>query len=398
MSKRRAIILSVIVEGLSQAETARLYQVSESTVSRLISRYRTEGDAAFHPRSPRPKNSPTQLDTAATQLIVNLRVNLTKQGLDAGPNTIQWHLRTYDGIDVSVSTIRRRLLAAGLITPAPKKRPKTSYMRFEAELPNETWQSDFTHIWLADGTDTETITWLDDHSRKALHVSCHRRITGNIVVDTFDETAGNNGFPASVLTDNGLVYTVRFSGYPGGRNQLETRLAELGIKQKHTRPNHPTTTGKVERFQQTMKKWLTARPPANTIGDLQRLVDEFVETYNQQRPHTSLGKVTPAVAYKRLPKDFPHDEGAGNHYRIRHDIGRRESFGVPDRHSFTPASRPDASHHGVAKTQTNPRHPDHRRPRHRVVNKTTGELLRRLTLNTNIGYQPLFKKSKGPNP
>ncbi len=392
MSKRRAIILSVTVEGLSQAETARLFDVSESTVSRLIARYRAEGNAAFEPKSRRPKSSPTRVDDIVTELTVNLRVDLTKQGLDAGPITIQWHLKRHHDITVSVSTIRRRLLAAGLIEPAPKKRPKTSYMRFEAELPNETWQSDFTHIYLADGSDTETITWLDDHSRKAFHVSVHRRVTGKIVVDTFDQTAETNGFPASVLTDNGLVYTARFAGFRGGRNALETRLAELGIKQKHTRPSHPTTTGKVERFQQTMKKWLTARPPAQTMGELQRLIDEFVEIYNHQRPHTSLGNVTPAVAYKRLPKDFPHDEGAGNHYRIRHDIvdptgtvslrraGRMHHIMVSRKHKRTPVILiiDDLDI--------------------RVVNKTTGELLRRLTLDTNIGYQPLFKKSKGPNP
>ena len=392
MSKRRAIILSVIVEGLSQAETARLFAVSESTVSRYVARYRTEGNLAFEPKTRRPETSPTRLADDVTNQILAYRVDLTKQGLDAGPITIQWHLQRHHRLEVSISTIRRKLLAAGLIEPAPKKRPKTAYLRFEAELPNETWQSDFTHIYLADGSDTETITWIDDHSRKALHVSVHRRVTGNIVVDTFDQTAENNGFPASVLTDNGLVYTARFAGFRGGRNALETRLADLGIKQKHTRPSHPTTTGKVERFQQTMKKWVTARPSARTIDELQLLVDEFVEIYNNDRPHTSLGKVTPTVAYKRLPKDEPHDEGAGNHYRIRHDI--------VDPTGTVSLRRAGKMHHIMVSRK-------HKRTPVilviddldiRVVNKTTGELLRRLTLDTNIGYQPLFKKSKGPNP
>ena len=387
MSKRRLVITAVVIEGRTHAEVAAEYGISRSWVTRLVARYHAEGDAAFQPKSRRPKSSPSRLADVMNEQIVNLRVDLTKQGLDAGPITIQWHLNHHHGIDVSVSTIRRRLLAAGLIEPEPKKRPKNTYMRFEAELPNETWQSDFTHIWLADGTDTETITWLDDHSRKALHVSVHRRITGNIVRDTFDKTAEIYGFPASVLTDNGLVYTVRFAGYPGGRNQIETRLAELGIKQKHTRPNHPTTTGKVERFQQTMKKWITARPPAHTISSLQQLVDEFVEIYNFQRPHTSLGKVTPDVAYRRLPKDQPHDEGAGPHYRIRHDIvdptgtvslrraGRMHHIMVSRKHKRTPVILV------IDDLDI------------RVVNKTTGELLRHLKLNPEIGYQPLNPKT-----
>lgn len=387
MSKRRLVITAVVVEGRTHAEVAADYGVSRSWVTRLVGRYRVEGDAAFEPRSRRPISSPTRLAGVVNQQIVNLRVQLTADGLDAGPVTIQWHLKHHHQISVSVSTIRRRLLAAGLVTPNPKKRPKTSYLRFEAELPNETWQSDFTHIYLADGSDTETISWLDDHSRYALHVSVHRRVTGNIVTDTFNKTAENNGFPASVLTDNGMVYTTRFSGGRGGRNSLETQLVELGITQKHTRPNHPTTTGKIERFQQTMKKWVTARPPASTINELQKLVDEFVQIYNDHRPHTSLGKVTPAVAYRRLPKDQPHDQKAEPHYRIRHDIVDPTG---------TVSLRRAGNIHHVMIGRAHKRTPviliiadlDIR-----VVNKTTGELLRHLKLNPQIGYQPLHPKT-----
>lgn len=152
-----------------------------------------------------------------------------------------------------MSTIRKRLIAAGLVVPEPKKRPKSTYTRFEAELPNECWQSDFTHYFLLDGTDTEILVWLDDHSRYALSVTAHRRVTGPIVVDTFNRTGETEGFPASTLTDNGLAYTARFAGGKGGRNAFETRLNQLKIVQKNSEPNHPTTCGKVERFHQTLK-------------------------------------------------------------------------------------------------------------------------------------------------
>jgi transposase InsO family protein len=257
MSKRRSIILSVSVEGLIQAEVARRYEVSEATVSRLMARYRAEGDVAFEPRSRRPHSSPTKVSDVLNQRIMNLRVDLVTRGLDAGPTTIQWHLAN-EGHTVSISTVRRRLLRAGLIEPNPKKRPKSSYIRFQADLPNECWQSDVTHYRLA-GTDIEVLVWLDDHSRYALSVTAHRPVTGDIVVDTFNHTATDQGFPAYVLTDNALIYTTRFAGNRGGRNRLETRLVALEIEQKHSRPNHPTTCGKVERFHQTLKKWLTAQ-------------------------------------------------------------------------------------------------------------------------------------------
>jgi transposase InsO family protein len=245
MSKRRAVILSVTLEGRSQADTARLFDVSESFVSRLLARYRAEGDTALEPRSRRPRTSPTATAPATVERIVNLRVQLISKGLDAGPATIAWHLNTHHGIAVSVATVRRRLLAAGLIDPQPAKRPRSSYIGFEADLPNETWQADFTHWRLADRTDAETLTWLDDHSRYALSVTAHHRVSGPAVRATFLQTVDHHGLPASVLTDNGMVFPTRFAGGRGGRNHLETTLVERGVAQKHSRPNHPTTCGKV---------------------------------------------------------------------------------------------------------------------------------------------------------
>ena len=382
MSKRRAIILAVTIEGLSQAEAARRYGVSPSWVSRLLARYRTHGDEAFEPRSRRPHSSPTRLSDVLTETIVNLRVTLTAEGLDAGAETIRWHLATHHDTTVSVATIRRRLLAAGIIEPQPKKRPKSSYVRFEADLPNETWQSDFTHCRLADGTDREVIIWLDDHSRYSLHLSAHRRVTGDIVADTFTQTAAEQGFPASVLTDNGLVYTTRLAGGRGGRNRLETLLVDLGVTQKHSRPNHPTTCGKVERFHQTLKGWLAARSrPADTT-ELQDLLDTWTQIYNHDRPHRSLQRRTPAVVYGLLPKATPAGSDAGTHHRIRHDrvdkrgavslrrAGRMHHIGIGRAHSGQPVVLLIDDLHI------------------RVIHKTTGELLRALTLDPTRSYQP----------
>nr|WP_221377019.1 DDE-type integrase/transposase/recombinase [Actinoplanes polyasparticus] len=150
---------------------------------------------------------------------------------------------------LSRATINRILVRAGQVTPAPAKRPKSSYIRFQAEQPNETWQSDFTHHRLTrpdgrPGSDVEIITWLDDHSRYALHISAHPRITAVIAHTTFLQAAQLHGYPASTLTDNGMVYTARFAGGRGGRTALETELRQQNIMQKNSRPNHPTTCGK----------------------------------------------------------------------------------------------------------------------------------------------------------
>jgi transposase len=152
VSKRRLVITAVLA-GSTQSEVARTYGVSQGWISRLMARYAVEGEAAFEPRSRRPHRSPNAIPDAVCDLIIELRKELTEAGHDAGPETIAWHLERHHGHQVSRATISRHLTRAGLITPEPKKKPKSSYIRFQAALPNETWQSDFTHYRLADGTD-----------------------------------------------------------------------------------------------------------------------------------------------------------------------------------------------------------------------------------------------------
>jgi transposase InsO family protein len=197
------------------------------------------GEAAFEPRSRRPKTSPTATSTNTVELIIRLRKQLSEQGLDAGPDTIAWHLRQHHQLAVSRATISRYLTAHGLVTPQPKKRPRSSYVRFQAALPNQTWQADFTHYRLADATDAEILTWLDDHSRYALHVSAWPRVTGPIARDTFGAAVAAHGTPASTLTDNAMVFTTRLAGGKGGRNALEPSCDACTWRRRTPAPTTP---------------------------------------------------------------------------------------------------------------------------------------------------------------
>lgn len=386
MSKARLVITAITVQGLSQAEAARTYGLSEAWVSRLMARYRTEGEAAFEPRSRRPKSSPSATPTATVELIVRLRRDLETAGLDAGPDTIKWHLAQHHQITVSAATISRHLAKAGLVIPEPKKRPKSSYIRFQATMPNETWQSDFTHYPLAGGTDTEILTWLDDCTRMAIRVTAHPRVTGPIVLAEFRTAIKTAGIPASTLTDNGMVFTVRLAGIgrQGGRNSFEHELRRLHVIQKNGKPNHPTTQGKVERFQQTMKKWLRAQPvqPA-TIAELQDLLDEFVDEYNHRRPHRSLPHAaTPAALFDSMPKALPgNSRDADTHDRIRHD--RIDKTGC-----VTLRVNGKLHHIGVGRTHARTHVILLIQDLHvRVVNAVTGELLRDLRIDPSRDYQ-----------
>jgi transposase InsO family protein len=238
-------------------------------------------------------------------------------GLDAGPVTIGWHLEREGLPALSTSTIRRILHRAGLIVPEPRKRPRSSYTRFEMAQPNEMWQSDFIHWRLTDGTDVEVLNWLDDHSRYLLSCTAHQPVTGDDVVASFLENVDEYGAPASTLTDNGSVYTSRFTG---GRNAFEYVLPLLGVRQKNGSPGHPQTQGKTERFHQTLQRWLRARPPARTLAELQAQLDEFRAHYNERRPHRALARHTPGHTYRATPKALPATNGhAPGHYRLRYD-------------------------------------------------------------------------------
>ena len=392
MSKTRLVITAVVTENRPVPEVAVEYGVSRSWLYELLARYKRDGEAVFEPRSRRPKTVPTATPPEAVELIVALRQKLAATGLDAGPDTIRWHLEHHHQITVSRATISRYLTKAGLVVPEPKKKPKSSYIRFQAELPNECWQSDFAHYRLTrpdgrPGADTEILTWLDDCSRFALSVTAHVRVTGPIVLAEFHATVATHGVPASTLTDNGMVFTTRLSGGSlrgtRGRNGFEHELRKLGVIQKNSRPAHPTTCGKVERFQQTMKRWLAAQQPQPTsIAALQVLIDRFVDEYNHRRPHRSLEhRATPATVYTIRPKATPGDRADDTHDRVRRDRvdqagkitlryqGRLYSIGVGRTHARTRV---------IVLVQDLDV---------RIVDAATGELIRELILDPAKRYQ-----------
>lgn len=256
MSKARLVITAVVVEKRSQSEVARSYGVSQSWISRLVARYRGEGETAFEPRSKRPGSSPSATASDVVDLVLTIRQDLERTGVDCGAPTICWHLQQHHQITLSATTVWRICTRAGLVTPEPKKRPKSSYIRFQAELPNQMWQADFTHWQLTrhdrqgggHNVEVEILNILDDHSRYLIAAVATIRVTGALVVTTFREAFTQHGIPASVLTDNGMVFTTRFAGGRRGRatrNGLETLLAEHRVEQKNSSPNHPQTCGKV---------------------------------------------------------------------------------------------------------------------------------------------------------
>ncbi|MGM7775919.1 IS481 family transposase [Arthrobacter sp. KNU-44] len=387
MSKQKVIVLAVRDQGLSVADAARRYGVSRRWVHELLRREAEGGIDAVEPRSKRPLSNPRRTTDAVTGRVQALRRELDAAGLDAGPVTIAWHLGREGLHAPSISTIRRILHTAGLIAPEPKKRPKSSLHRFEAHQPNETWQSDFTHWALADGTDTEILNFLDDHSCYLLACAAFTPVTVTAVVSTFLAAAAEHGLPAWTLTDNGMVYTTRLAGGKGGRNAFEHQLHALGITQKNGSPSHPQTQGKIERFHQTLKKWLTGQPRAHTLADLYEQLDKFRHIYNHERPHRALNRRTPHEAYTATPKAAPSGAKQGDHWRRR--IDRVDRFG-----KLTLRHAGRLRHIGIGRAYAG---------KHvlmlihdmdvTISDTATGEIIRELTIDPARGYQPRQRKT-----
>jgi transposase InsO family protein len=367
--------------GRPVAELAASHGVHRSWIYKLIARYRVEGEAGLDARSRRPRRSPTQTSQRYLREIIALREQLAADGFDAGAQTIHAHLARRHEHVPSVSTIWRVLKANGLVTAQPHKRPRSSYVRFCAQLPNECWQTDITRWALACGSEVELVNVLDDHSRLCVAAKVFPSTKAADVVSTFYEAAASFGFPASVLSDNGAVYT---AAPRNGRCAIESELLALGITYKHSRPYHPQTCGKVERFHQTLKKHLASQPAARSPQALQGQLDRFVAYYNEVRPHRAIARKTPAEAFAARIKAEPQHNGSplASHYRVRHD--RIDATGT-----VTLRYRSRLYHIGLGRAHKGQRVLLLTADRDIRVLTPEGELLRQLTLDPTRDYQPI---------
>lgn len=304
-NKNHIIVGAVLEQGLTTTQAAARYGITRQWVRTLVNRYQQHGPDGLQPRPRAPRHPNNTTPQPIKDRIIALRTHLSEHGADAGPETIAWHLN-HEGLHApSTSTIRRILHTAGLITPEPRKRPRSSYIRFQADLPNGCWQADITHWYLSNNVRVEILDFLDDHSRFLLHLHTQAAFNGTDVVTTMNTLISTYGTPASTLTDNGLVFTSRLARHKGARNGFEKLLQAHNIEQKNGKPGHPQTQGKIERFHQTLKRWLSARDRPPTLQALQTMLDEFRHWYNEQRPHRSIGRRTPIQAYTSLDKATP---------------------------------------------------------------------------------------------
>jgi transposase InsO family protein len=283
--------------------------ISRQTFYKWRARVRAHGVAGLNELSRRPHHSPAATATAIEELIVRRRKELLDDGADHGPWPIRWALLADAGVAdsqvPSAATISRILARRGLVTPCPAKRPRSSYRRFVAERANELWQSDWTEWTLADGTAVAIAGTLDDHSRLLAGIAAdHADASAVFVWQVMVAAISAYGVPAASLTDNGAVYS---QARRGGEAAFEANLRALGCAPICSTPYHPQTCGKIERFWQTLKKWLTAHGPFTELDTLNNALAAFTDYYNTRRPHRALHGATPAAVWNESPKARPTD-------------------------------------------------------------------------------------------
>jgi transposase InsO family protein len=299
-------LLAAVTGGLVGVNVTALcaeFGISPKTFYKWRARYLAEGLAGLEPRSRRPHRSPRALPAGIEDQIVLWRKQLESLGFDHGPATIRWHLEEAGTEPLpSEATIWRVLTRRGFVTPSPKKRPQASLRRFEAAAPNQLWQIDGTGWVLADGTAVTVINVIDDHSRLIVASSAAPAETCQTAWEAFSLAVSRYGPPVGCLSDNGLAFSGRLRGF---EVDFEAKLRQGRIRPITSRPHHPQTTGKVERFNQTLKRWLKAQPKAATLTELQTQLDTFADYYNRHRPHRGIGRQTPWNRFAATPTPPP---------------------------------------------------------------------------------------------
>lgn len=305
----RHLVVDIDLEGLNVTAFCAEHGVSTWLFYELRRRH-ARGES-LEPRSRAPHRVANRTSGDVEDAVVAVRKELVDAGLDAGPATIWWHLDARGLTPLpSESTIWRILKARGLIVAEPKKAPKHAGRRFVADRANELWQLDDTTWTLADDTEVKIFNIIDDHSRLLVASVACAAMTGAAAVAAVVDAAAVLGWPARFLSDNA----------PAFRFMLAEALAHFGVADAHSRPYHPQTNGKVERFHLTLKRWLARQPRAASLEELQAQLDVFRSIYNHQRPHRSLNRQHPADVWTAAPKSGPADRPLGTPSRIYRGI------------------------------------------------------------------------------
>ena len=304
VEQRYRAVLAVLA-GATVTEVAAQLGVSRQTVSGWKSRYEASGLAGLADRSRRPASCPHQASAEVEAAVCELRRKHPRWG----PRRIAHVLERSGAVTPVPSrmTVYRILVRHGLLQPGVRRRKRSDYKRWQRDRPMQLWQMDIVGgVMLVDTvsgelTEAKVVTGVDDHSRYCVIASVVERATGRAVCAAFARALQTFGVPEEVLTDNGKQFTDRFG--QGGEVLFDRICRENAIAHRLTQPASPTTTGKVERFHQTLRRELLDDCGAfENIEAARAALDAWVEEYNSVRPHQALEMQSPGDRFTPVPE------------------------------------------------------------------------------------------------
>jgi transposase InsO family protein len=288
-------VMEVLRDGLTVIEVADRYGVSRQTIHGWLRRWKIGGLDALADRSHRPRRCPHQMPADLEARLCELR----RRHPGWGQRRLA-HELARAGVDPppGLTSIYRALVRNGLIHPRPRRRAKASWRRWERARPMELWQLDVMGgIWLTDGRELKAVTGIDDHSRFCVMAGLIERANARSVCQVFTQALARYGTPEELLTDNGKVFTGRLGPHPA--EVLFDRICrQHGITHLHTGVRCPTTTGKIERFHQTLRAELLTGRRFDSLTDAQQALDAWVTDYNTRRPHQAIAMAVPAQRFQ----------------------------------------------------------------------------------------------------
>lgn len=297
MEQRYRAVMEVIEQGRPVTEVAERYGVSRQSVHTWLARYRAEGIDGLEDRSQRPASCPHQTTDDVEAAVCDLRRKHPRWG----PQRLRDELLRAGTVTLvpSRSSIYRILVRRGLLIPNGRRRHRSDYRRWERDEPMQLWQIDIMGgVWLQGDIEAKLVTGIDDASRHCILDRVVLHATSRAVCAAFADAMRRYGIPDEVLTDNGKQFTGRFNKPRPGETLFERICRENGITTRLTAPASPTTTGKIERFHQTLRQeFLNHQPPFPDLDAAQAAIDTYIDAYNTTRPHQALAGATPAERF-----------------------------------------------------------------------------------------------------
>ena len=298
MSLRQEFVLLAQQEGANRRELCRRFGISAQTGYKWLQRFKALGAPGLADQSRRPLSSPAISSHELEAAVIAVRTEHPAWGA----RKISWRLAHLGGPVVAPSTITSILHRHGLITPQASEAAQP-WQRFEREQPNSLWQADFKgHFQTLQGR-CSPLTMIDDHSRFNLALQACGQTTAQVVQSRMQDAFRRYGLPAQINFDNGAPWGSPSA--PGQLSELGVWLIRLGIRVSHSRPYHPQTNGKDERFHRSLKAEVLHGRSFESLARVQAALDRWRVVYNQQRPHDALGGATPITRYRPSVRALP---------------------------------------------------------------------------------------------